>query len=51
MLTKRVQNVNHMKAVAVNFFLNFLWSSFLIIRHNVNIATTAIMHRGLPTTL
>ena len=41
------QHVNEMMAVAVKNFLNFLWSRFLIIRQNVNMATNAILYSGL----
>ena len=40
-----------MMAVAVKNFLNFLWSHFLIIRQNVNMATNAILYCGLPPTV
>ena len=36
-----------MMAVAVKQFQNFLWSGFLIIRQNVNMATNAILYCGL----
>ena len=38
--------VNEMMAVVKNF-QNFLWSRFLIIRQNVNMATNAILNSGL----
>ena len=36
-----------MMAVAVNKFLNLLWSRFLIIKQNVNMTTNAILYMGL----
>ena len=45
-LTKFCEHVNEMIAVAVT---NFLWSSFLIIRQNVNMATNAILYCGLTS--
>ena len=42
------QHVNEMMAVALKKFQNFLWSRFLIIRQNVNMATNAILYCGLP---
>ena len=41
------QHINEMMAVAVKKFLNLLWSRFLIIRQNVNMATNAILYYGL----
>ena len=41
------QHVNEMMVVAVKTFQNFLWSCFLIIRQNVNMATNAILNSGL----
>ena len=41
------QYINEMMAVAVENFQNFLWSRFLIIRQNVNMATNAILNCGL----
>ena len=46
-LIKVGQNVSEMMAVAVKKFQNFLWSDFLIIRQNVNMATNAILYCGL----
>ena len=46
-LIKFGQYVNEMMAVAVKNFQNFLWSRFLIIRQNVNLATNAIPYCGL----
>ena len=45
--TKFGQHVNEMMAVAVEKFINFWWSRFLIIRQNVNMATHAILYSGL----
>ena len=50
-LIKVGEHVNEMMAVAVKKFQNFLWSGFLIIRQNVNMATNAILYCGLPPTL
>ena len=36
-----------MMAVAVDNFQNFLWSRFLIIRQNVNMAPNTILNCGL----
>ena len=46
-LTPFGKHVNEMMAVAVKKFKNFLWSRFLIIRQNVNMATNAILYSGL----
>ena len=46
-LIKFGQYINEMMAVAVENVQNFLWSSFLIIRQNVNMATNAILYCGL----
>ena len=46
-LIKVGQYINEMMAVAVDNFKNFLWSRFLIIRQNVNMATNAILNCGL----
>ena len=43
--------VNKMMAVAVKNFLNFLGSSFLIIRQNVSMATSAMLHCGLTSVI
>ena len=40
-------NFNDMMVVAVNFFLNFLWYGFFIVRQNIDLATNSIMHCGL----
>ena len=50
-LTKLGQHVSEMMAVAVKNLKNFLWSRFLIIRQNVNMATNAILYCGLPAKL
>ena len=42
-LGKLVQNVNDMIAVAVIFVLSFCWSSFLIMRQNVNLVINAVL--------
>ena len=47
-LIKFGQYINEMMAVAVENFKNLLWSRFLIIRQNVNMATNAILYCGLP---
>ena len=44
-LTKLGQHVNEMMAVAAK---KNLWSHFLIIGQNVNMATNAIVYSGLP---
>ena len=49
-LTKLGQHVNEMMAVAVKKYHIFLWSRFLIIRQNVNMATNAIFYCGLSPT-
>ena len=49
-LTKLGQHVNEMMAVAMKNFKNFLWSRFLIIRQNANMATNAILYCGLHPT-
>ena len=36
-----------MMAVAVKNFQDFLWSRFLIIRQNLNMATNAILNSGI----
>ena len=41
------EHVNEMMAVAAYLFQDFWWSSFLIIRQNVNMATNAIPNCGL----
>ena len=46
-MIKLGQHVNDMMAVAVKKNQNLLWSSFLIIRQNVNMATNAILNSGL----
>ena len=46
-LIKVGEHVNEMRAVAAYLFQNFLWSGFLIIRQNVNMATNAIPNCGL----
>ena len=48
-LTKLGQHVKEIMAVAVKKFQDFCWSSFLIIRRNVNMATNAILHCGLTS--
>ena len=50
-LIKFGQYINEMMAVAVKNFQNFLWSRFLIIRQNVNVATNAILNCGLTPLL
>ena len=50
-LTKLDQQVNEMMAIAVKNVLIFLWSRFLIIRQNVNMATNAILYCGLSPKL
>ena len=50
-LTKLGHLVNEMMVVAMTHFQNFLWSHFLIIRQNVNIATNAILNSGLTPLL
>ena len=46
-LTKLGQHVNEVMAVSVKKIQNFWWSSFLLIKQNVNMATSAILHFGL----
>ena len=46
-LTKLIQHIKDMMAVAVKKFHNFLLLNFLIIRQNVNMATNVEMHWGL----
>ena len=46
-LIKVGEHVNEMMAVAAYLFQKFLWSGFLIIRQNVNMATNAIPNCGL----
>ena len=46
-LIKAGEHVSEMMAGAVKKFQNFLWSGFLIIRQNVNMATNAILYCGL----
>ena len=46
-LIKVGEHVYEMMAVGAHFFHNFLWSGFLIIRQNVNMATNAIFYCGL----
>ena len=46
-MIKAGEHVSEMMAVAVKKFQIFLWSGFLIIRQNVNIATNAILNCGL----
>ena len=46
-LTTFFQHVHEMTAVVVKNVLNLLWSRFLIIRQNVNMATNAILYSGL----
>ena len=50
-LIKFGQYINETMAVAVGNFQNFLWSRFLIIRQNVNMATYAILNCGLTPIL
>ena len=50
-LIKAGEHVSEMMAVVVKKFKNFLWSGFLIIRQNVNMATNAILYCGLPPIL
>ena len=53
-LTKLGQQVNEMMAVAVKKFHSnkvFYWSRFLIIRQNVNMATNAILHCRLTSSV
>ena len=48
-LIKFGQHVNEMIIITVKKFQNFLWSLFLIIRTNVNMATNAILNSGLTS--
>ena len=46
-LTKLIQIINDVEAVAVNTFQNILMVRFLIIRHDVNMVTNGEMHCGM----
>ena len=49
-LTKLIQIINDVEAVAVNTFQNILMVRFLIIRHDVNMVTNGEMHCAVHST-
>ena len=48
-LTKRCQDVTETMAVVIKKLQILLWPSSLIIRQNVNMAASAILHCGLTS--